>query len=196
MLLDDEGGRAVIVQPAEPCGEQVVQRRLADADRRVRPDGRRTARRRARRPARPPARCASPAASALAASGPERPLVDVDGPHRRARRPGGQVERDRPVAAAEVEQVAGRRGRQAPRAAGPWCPGRAAPPRTRPGRSAGSATGPAGRGGRWDGTSARAVPGVPVGRSSAVGGAARPDPDPDGVGSLVRYGSLLHPPGR
>ena len=43
VLLDDEVGDAVVGQPRQPALEQVVQGRLADADRRVGPDRRRTA---------------------------------------------------------------------------------------------------------------------------------------------------------
>ena len=116
----------------------------------------------------------------------ERPLVDVDRPHRGARRPGGQHAGDRAVAAAQVEQVAARpAARGPPRAAG-GCPGRAGRGRTprrrwpAPGtRRAGSPgpgrAGAARRAGRRSSGRVTGLTGCPV---AGTVGWAWPDPSP------------------
>ena len=99
-------------EPGEPAAQQVVQRRLADPDRRVGPDP--------GEPRRDTGRAGGDAADVAQArrgrvprAQAERALVDVDGPHRRR---GGTLREHaghRAVAAAQVEQVAlgRRRGR-------------------------------------------------------------------------------------
>ena len=72
---------------------------------------RRTRRRRAHRRACTALTLARPSAAALRRTGPSGPLVDVDRPDRRVRGVERQRQGDRPPAAAEVEQVPGRRRR-------------------------------------------------------------------------------------
>ena len=122
------------VEPAEPAAQQLVQRGLADADRRVRPDGGEAhlgGHLVGVAPSRPGRR--TPAASALRGTAPTRPLVHVDRPHRGVGRPPGQGDGDRPVAAAEVEHVdRAARQRRARRAAGAWCRRRRRSPENTP----------------------------------------------------------------
>src|SRR3984957_2478049 len=96
-------------QPGEPPPEQLVQGRLADPDRRVGPDLGEAG----RQPGRvgggaAHVRKARPGRVPLAQR--QRPFVHVDRPDRRRGGAGRHRARDRPVAAAEVEQVTGRSG--------------------------------------------------------------------------------------
>ena len=107
VLLDDEVGDAVVGQAGEPALEEGVQGRLAHVDRRVRPD------RREPQVGRDlvglaEGRVVEPAAAALVRARSSERAVDVDAPDGAAGERSAEGDRDRPPAAAEVEQVAGR----------------------------------------------------------------------------------------
>ena len=95
VLVHHQHGVAAGGQPGEPVQQQVVQRRLADPDRRVGPDRVEAHRRRAPRRARTTRTFVDAVALRRCPAQVAGPLVDVDGPHRRRRGAPGQRERDR-----------------------------------------------------------------------------------------------------
>src|SRR6266699_1918233 len=108
VALHDEVGARAFIEPRQPAQEQLVERGLADPHRRVGVDGREAdAGWNLIGQARGDVR-----GSCRARVGPrqlERSLVDVHGPNPRLRRLPRHGARDRPIAGAEVEEVAGQR---------------------------------------------------------------------------------------
>ena len=109
ILLHDHVGVAAHVEPGEPGFEKLVQRGLANADRRVGPDGAEGEVRRYlvgghRADVREPERLG------VAAHEVESTLVDVECPDPCVRRLHRERERDRAPAATDVEEVAAGRG--------------------------------------------------------------------------------------
>ena len=157
VLLDDEPRLPVGRQPPEPAHEQLVERGLADADRRVRPDAVEADVRRAPRRELRPSRCPRPAAAGVVTAELPGPLVHVDRPDPSRGRPPCEGEGDRPVPASEVERARSSRWWSSqpatgPRAGAASCRGRSVRPRTRPGRWSARTrcrAGRVGRGGGW-----------------------------------------------
>jgi hypothetical protein len=104
MALNDEKRDTSGTQPGQPGHEQIAQRGLTNSDRRIRPySDKPDILRNVFRLANPHI----PHTESFRVAGRQfqRPLVDIDRPHRRAWRPLRQGEGDRPITASKIEQI-------------------------------------------------------------------------------------------